>query len=256
MEPFSCFKNKIESHWERSNEWTLSNVTPGRVRASLPSEFIEKSFQYVCMHTIFDTRVELFPVVELYLWYWQVLTQFWTVLIKFPVWKTFFTEPIATCSCIHRVGQGPRFPFCSVNGAALLRFVFPQIPWTFAFLFSKIEKEAFASNSRAQVCTGTFVVTKLWYGMCGAVSTWSVSLLLLKFILHVALYLPVITFLHHHSFLFLVVFNSNLNTIAPFLYVCCILNAVCIDRPDYDGLLVEIDTVDKKRKSKTIVELS
>ena len=126
----------------------------------------------------------------------------------------------------------PGVTFCSVNGAALLRFVFPQIPWTFAFLFSKIEKEAFASNSRAQVCTGTFVVTKLWYGMCGAVSTWSVSLLLLKFILHVGLYLPVITFLHHYSFLFLVVFISNLNTIAPFLYVCCILNAVCIDRPD------------------------
>ena len=161
------------------------------------------------MHTIFDTRVELFPVVELYLWYWQVLTQFWTVLIKFPVWKTFFTEPIATCSCIHRVGQGPRFPFCSVNGAALLRFVFPQIPWTFGYLFFKREKEAFAPNSRAQICTGSFVVTKLWYGMRGAVSTWSVSLLLLKFILHVALYLPVITFLHHYSFLFLVVFISN-----------------------------------------------
>jgi hypothetical protein len=47
--------------------YNKSNVTPGRVRASLPSEFIEKSFQYVCMHTIFDTRVELLPVVELYL---------------------------------------------------------------------------------------------------------------------------------------------------------------------------------------------
>ena len=62
------------------------------------------------------------------------------------------------------------------------------------------------------------------------------------------MYLPVIiyyniTFLHHHSFLFLVIFNSNLNTIAPFLdYIfilkCCILDAVCIDRPAYDGLLV------------------
>ena len=137
------------------------------------------------------------------------------------MWKTFFTEPFATCSCIHCVGKGPRFPFCSVNGAALLRFVFPQVPWTFGYFFSKIEKEAFAPNSRAQICKGSFVVTKLWNGMCGAVSTWSVSLLLLKFILHVTLYLPVIstTFLHHHSFLFLGIFISNLNnTIASFLY--------------------------------------
>ena len=102
-----------------------------------------------------------------------------------------------------------------------------------------------------KLCSYKIVV---WYAWCRFhLKCFS---LLLKFILHVALYLPVITFLHHHSFLFLVVFNSNLNTIAPFLYVCCILNAVCIDRPDYDGLLVEIDTVDKKRKSKTIVELS
>ena len=109
------------------------NVTPVRVRASLTSEFIEKSVQYVWMHTIFDTRVELLPVVEVHLWYWQVPAQFWTVLIKVQVWKTFFTEPFATCSCIHRVGQGPRFPFCSVNGASLLRFVFPQIPWLLVF---------------------------------------------------------------------------------------------------------------------------
>ena len=74
--------------------------------------------------------------------------------------------------------------------------------------------------------------------MRGAVSTWSVSLLLLKFILHVALYLPVITFLHHYSFLFLVVFISNLNTIpnleisTPYISVVYVLNAVCIDRPD------------------------
>ena len=47
--------------------YNKSNVTPGRVRASLTSEFIEKGFQYVCMHTIFDTRIELFPVFELYL---------------------------------------------------------------------------------------------------------------------------------------------------------------------------------------------
>ena len=65
----------------------------------------------------------------------------------------------------------PGVTFCSVNGAALLRFVFPQIPWTFGYLFFKREKEAFAPNSRAQICAGSFVVTKLWYGMRGAVST-------------------------------------------------------------------------------------
>ena len=143
--------------------------TPVRDRASHTSKFIEKSVQYVYMHTIFDTRVELLPVVELYLWYWQVPTYFWTVLIKVPVWKTFFTEPFATCSCIHRVGQGPRFQFCSVNGAALVRFIFTQIPWTFGYLCSKREAEAFVPNSRAQLCTGSIVVAKLWYGMCGAV---------------------------------------------------------------------------------------
>ena len=65
----------------------------------------------------------------------------------------------------------PGVTFCSVNGAALLRFVFSQIPWTFGYLFSKREKEAFAPNSRDKICTGSFVVAKLWYGMRGAVST-------------------------------------------------------------------------------------
>ena len=72
---FSIFENKkakVQGIWGKTNRnsaapFTEQNVTPGRVRASLPSEFIEKSFQYVCMHTIFDTRVELLPVVELYL---------------------------------------------------------------------------------------------------------------------------------------------------------------------------------------------
>ena len=72
---FSIFENKkakVQGIWGKVNRnsaapFTEQNVTPGRVRASLPSEFIEKSFQYVCMHTIFDTRVELFPVFELYL---------------------------------------------------------------------------------------------------------------------------------------------------------------------------------------------
>ena len=72
---FSIFENKkakVQGIWGKTNRnsaapFTEQNVTPGRVRASLTSEFIEKSFQYVCMHTIFDTRVELFPVVELYL---------------------------------------------------------------------------------------------------------------------------------------------------------------------------------------------
>ena len=42
----------------------------------------------------------------------------------------------------------PGVTFFSVNGAALLRFTFPQIPWTFAFLFSKIEKGILKAHSR------------------------------------------------------------------------------------------------------------
>ena len=57
------------------------------------------------------------------------------------------------------------------DGAALVRFIFTQIPWTFGYLCSKRQKEAFAPNSRDKICTGSFVVAKLWYGMRGVVST-------------------------------------------------------------------------------------
>ena len=133
----------------------------------------------------------------------------------------------------------PGVTLCSVYGAALLQFVFPQIPWNFGYLFFKRGKESFAPNGFAQICTGSFVVTKLWYGMRVDISTWSVSLLLLKFILHVALYLPVITFLHHYSFLFLAVFISNFNTIIPLLYLCYWFLCCVICPIDLSGLLVK-----------------
>jgi len=68
--------------------------------------------------------------------------------------------------------MGSTIPYRSSHfGAALVRFIFTQIPWTFGYLCSKREEEAFVPNSRAQLCTGSVVVAKLWYGMCGAVST-------------------------------------------------------------------------------------
>ena len=121
-----------------------------------------------------------------------------TLVSKIVCMHTYW-KPFSMNSEVREARTLPGVTFCSVNGAALLRFVFPQIPWNFGYLFFKREKESFAPNGCAQICTGSFVVTKLWYGMRGAVSTWSVFLLLLKFILHVALYLPVMTFLHHYS---------------------------------------------------------
>ena len=110
-----------------------------------------------------------------------------TLVSKIVCMHTYW-KPFSMNSEVREARTLPGVTFCSVNGAALLRFVFPQIPWNFGYLFFKREKESFAPNCCAQIGTGSFVVTKLWNGMCGALSTWSVFLLLLKFILHVALY--------------------------------------------------------------------
>ena len=50
----------------------------------------------------------------------------------------------------------------------------------------------------------------VWYVWCRFhLKRYFILLLVKKFILHVGLYLPVMTFLYHYSFLFLVVFISN-----------------------------------------------
>ena len=95
-----------------------------------------------------------------------------TLVSKIVCMHTYW-KPFSMNSEVREARTLPGVTFCSVNGAALLRFVFPQIPWNFGYLFFKREKESFAPNCCAQIGTGSFVVTKLWYGMCGALFTWS-----------------------------------------------------------------------------------